>query len=115
MISVIAIDDEHHANEHFKKCCLQIPFVKLIDTFTDPFQALPILNSAQIDLLFLDFHMGPISAPEFMTYVPSSVKVVIVSSEMKYKIEAYNMKIMGIIHKPYPCESILEICKKVIG
>lgn len=111
MLKCIGIDDEQYNNDYLTQCCSKIPFVKLIGTFNDPFAALPLLRTHQIDLVFLDFHLGGISAPEFITEISPAVQVIIVSSELENKIRQYHMRTTAIVPKPYPCERLLDACK----
>lgn len=111
MLTCIGIDDEEHCNEFLKECCRNIPFVKLLATFTNPFDARALLQSGKIDAVFLDFNMGQINAPEFVTEIPDSVQVIIISAEFESKIKAYGMKLSAILPKPYPCERLLQVCK----
>ncbi|MBB6108697.1 Response regulator receiver domain-containing protein [Mucilaginibacter lappiensis] len=111
MLTCIGIDDEEYNNEYLKHCCSNIPFVKLIATFTEPFAARALLSSGEIDLVFLDFNLIGITAAEFIKELPLTVKVIIVSSEMEGRIRDYDMDIITIVSKPYPCERLLEACK----
>ncbi|QEM07809.1 response regulator [Mucilaginibacter rubeus] len=113
MLTCIGIDDEEHCNRYLKECCDQISNVNLVKTFTDPFAAVTLLATGTIEVLFLDFNLRSIIAPDFILHVPASVKVVIISSEMERTILAYNMKIAGILHKPYTCQSLSDTCKKL--
>jgi two-component SAPR family response regulator len=111
ILNCIGIDDEEHCNVFLRECCRQIPFIKLLGTFTDPFAARSLLQSGKIDLVFLDFNMGHINAPEFVKEIPKSVQVIIISAEFEKTIKAYEMKLTAILPKPYPCERLLEVCK----
>lgn len=113
MLICIGIDDEQGNNDYLTHCCSKIPFIKLMSTYTDPFAAIPHLASGIIDVLFLDFNLGGMAAPDFMQYVPDTVKVIIVSSEMESTIRGYNMQITAVLNKPFPCQRLLEICKSL--
>ncbi len=111
ILSCIGIDDEEHCNVFLKECCRHIPFIKLLGTFTDPFAARSLLQSGKVDLVFLDFNMGPIDAPEFIKQVPQNVQVIMISGERESRIREYGMKLTAILPKPYPCERLLNVCK----
>lgn len=111
MLVCIGIDDEQGNNDYLTHCCSKIPFINLIATFTDPFAAIPLLRSEKIDLVFLDFHLGSVSAPEIIAEFPSTVQVIIVSSESESMIKQYNMQITAIVNKPFPCDRLLHACQ----
>lgn len=114
VLNCIGIDDEEHCNKFLKECCRNIPSVKLLGTFTNPFDARALLQSGKIDLIFLDFHMGQINAPEFIKEIPGNVQVIIISAEFESKIKAFGMKLTAILPKPYPCERLLQACKAAV-
>jgi two-component SAPR family response regulator len=100
LLKCIGIDDEQHCNDYLKACCQHISFVKLIGTFTDPFAAFPLIRSGEIDLIFLDFNMAGINAPEFMEKIPEGIQIIMISAEMENTIRAYGMALTAILPKP---------------
>ena len=54
MLTCIAIDDEPLALEVLKKYIAKIYFLDLKGVFTDPFEAQKIMDTAPVDILFLD-------------------------------------------------------------
>ena len=57
----IAIDDEPMALEVVKAHASRVPFVDLVASFTDAFQALDFMKKNAVDLLFLDIKMPDIN------------------------------------------------------
>jgi two-component SAPR family response regulator len=94
-----------------KECCNQIPFMKLLGTFNDPFDARSLIQSGKIDLVFLDFRMVHINAREFIKEIPGNVQVIIISAERESIIKECGIKLTAILLKPYPCERLLTACK----
>jgi response regulator of citrate/malate metabolism len=111
ILNCIGIDDEEDCNEYLRECCQKIPFINLLGTFTDPYAALPLIRSGEIDLIFLDFYLRKIEAPVFIKEIPEDIQVVIISAELEYKIMDHNMKLAAILRKPYLCERLLEVCR----
>ncbi|MHB8205908.1 LytR/AlgR family response regulator transcription factor [Mucilaginibacter sp.] len=109
MLKCIAIDDEFSCNALINDYCEKIPFIDLVATFTDPLLALPLLKPGELDLVFLDFYMNKMDAPAFLSYVPPSVQVIIISAEFLSRIEEYEMKVTAIISKPFSFERFLAV------
>ena len=65
MLTCIAIDDEPLALEVLKKYIAKIYFLDLKGVFTDPFEAQKIMDTAPVDILFLDIQMPDINGIEF--------------------------------------------------
>jgi response regulator of citrate/malate metabolism len=109
MLKCIGIDDEFSCNELLTEYCSRIPFVDLVATFTDPILSLPLIQSGELDFVFLDFYMSPMNAPAFLPHIPSSVKVVITTSELLSRIKDYELNVAEIITKPYSFERFLAL------
>ena len=109
MIRCIGIDDESSGNEILKEYCNRIPFVDLVATFTDPLSALPLIQNGKLDLIFLDFYMSPMNASAFLPHIPSSIKVVITTSELLSRIKDYQLNVAEMITKPYSFERFLTL------
>ena len=109
MITCIGIDDEYSCNDLLTEYCSRISFVDLVATFTDPLLALPLIQDGKLDLIFLDFYMSPMNAPAFLPHIPSSIKVVITTSELLSRIKDYQLNVAEIIIKPYSFERFLTL------
>lgn len=108
MLRCIGIDDEFSCNELLTEYCSRIPFVDLVATFTDPLLALPLIQDGKLDLIFLDFYMSPMNTPAFLPHIPSSIKVVITTSELLSRIKDYQLNVAEIIAKPYSFETFKD-------
>ena len=65
MINCLLIDDEPLALQLLEDHVRKTPFLKLAGKFEEPLQALPLLESQEIDLLFLDIKMPDITGIDF--------------------------------------------------
>jgi DNA-binding LytR/AlgR family response regulator len=54
IIKCIAVDDEPLALNVLVDYINQMPFLELVEKFTNPFKALEYINDNTIDLLFID-------------------------------------------------------------
>ena len=54
MIRCIIVDDEQHAIDILQHYVEQTPDLELSGVFTNPVQALQLVNNEKIDLVFLD-------------------------------------------------------------
>ena len=54
MMTCIIVDDEQHAIDVLEHYIRQIPSLQLQASFTNPLQALDLLNERSVDIIFLD-------------------------------------------------------------
>ena len=65
MLTCIALDDEPIALEIIKAHCSQLPFINLVNTFTQPSKAAKYLQKFPVDLIFLDINMPDVNGIQF--------------------------------------------------
>ena len=65
-MNCLIIDDEDLAIDVIKKHVERIPFLNLITTTTSAFEAIEIIESQQIDLLFIDIQMPELTGLELL-------------------------------------------------
>ncbi|GGE53060.1 LytTR family two component transcriptional regulator [Pedobacter psychrotolerans] len=70
MIHCIIVDDEEHAIEVIQHYLKSVAAIHIVETFTNPIDALSFLSKTPIDLIFLDIHMPEISGIEFIQSIP---------------------------------------------
>jgi len=89
MLTCIAIDDEPLALELLKKYLAKIYFLELKGVFTDPFEAKKLLETANIDIIFLDIQMPDINGIEFSKIINKKNSAVIFTTAFsEYAVEA---------------------------
>ena len=64
MINCIIVDDEQHAIDILVHYVKQTPYLNLVDTTTSPIEALQIVSSKKVDLIFLDIQMPELSGSQ---------------------------------------------------
>ena len=82
VLNCIAIDDDPSYLKLIREYCSIIPSVNLTATFTNPQDAVHVLNNNQTDLIFLDVVMPQITGPEFLK-IPYNPPMVIFISALR--------------------------------
>src|SRR5450755_3936216 len=109
MISCLVIDDEPLALELLKKYIAKIYFLELKGAFTDPFEAKKIMDSVQIDILFLDIQMPDINGIEFSKTINSKDTAVIFTTAFsEYAVEGFNVDAIDYLLKPIEYDRFLK-------
>lgn len=107
VLNCIIIDNTFDASL-LREILDKITLVKLIDTFTNPFDAIEIINSQKIDIIIIDIEMPQISGIEFIKLIPKPPLIIFMSSSSHYAIHGYELNIIDYILKPFSSERFLK-------
>src|SRR5690606_41427074 len=69
-----------------------LPIFTLLQKFQSPFEALEILKSGEVDLLFLDIQMPDITGLEFLKSLEKKPLVIFTTAYDQYALEGYNLR-----------------------
>ncbi|WP_293308363.1 LytR/AlgR family response regulator transcription factor [Pedobacter sp. UBA5917] len=100
MMNCIIIDDEAHAIELLTLHIAQTPFLKLTGSATRTKDALQLLNSAQVDLVFLDIQMPEMTGIEFLQVLNGRYRVILTTAFREYAIEGFEHQVVDYLLKP---------------
>ena len=113
MINCVIIDDEPLALQLLEDFVNKTPYLKLAGKFEEPLQALPLLKSMQVDLLFLDIKMPDISGIDFFKSLNTKPEVIFTTAYSEYAVAGFELKAMDYLLKPVSFEKFLSACNRV--
>lgn len=113
MINCLLIDDEPLALQLLEDFVKKTPYLKLIGKFEEPLQALPVIESQQIDLLFLDIKMPDISGIELFKSLTSKPEVIFTTAYSEFAIDGFELKAVDYLLKPISFEKFITACNRV--
>ncbi|MBO9703446.1 MAG: response regulator transcription factor [Sporocytophaga sp.] len=113
MIRCIAIDDEPLALDIIENYISKLPELQLEGRYTNPLEALEVLNKNTIDLLFLDIQMSELSGIQLLKALPNPPIVIFTTAYQKYALEGYELDVVDYLLKPIPFERFLKAVNKV--
>jgi DNA-binding LytR/AlgR family response regulator len=109
MLTCIAIDDEPLALELLKKYIAKIYFLELKGIFTDPFEAQKLLETTNVDILFLDIQMPDINGIELSKIISKKNSAVIFTTAFsEYAVEGFNVDAIDYLLKPIEYDRFLK-------
>lgn len=108
----IAIDDEPVALEVVRSHASKVPFVELMATFTDAFQALDYLRKHQVDLIFLDIKMPDISGIEFYNSLARKPLVIFTTAYSEHAVTSFELDAVDYLLKPFSLPRFMKACSK---
>lgn len=99
-VKCLIIDDEPLAIDVIRNYLTQIPQIELVGTFESPIDATETLQTASIDLIFLDIEMPMMSGIDFIKSMQQAPKVIFITAYRDYAIESYELDVVDYLLKP---------------
>lgn len=112
MIHCIIVDDEQHAIDILAHYIGQTPFLKLEGAFTNPVEALQVVATQDIDLVFLDIQMPELSGMDFVKAINGKAKVILTTAYSEFALESYELDVVDYLLKPIRFARFLAAVQK---
>jgi DNA-binding LytR/AlgR family response regulator len=109
------VDDEQHAIDILEHYVKQTPHLQLADTFTNPIEALKLLTTQRIDLIFLDIQMPELSGIDFIKAIQGKSKVILTTAYSEFALEGYELYVVDYLMKPIRLPRFLAAVQKAIS
>ena len=113
-IICLAVDDEPLALSILKKYIGAVDNLELVGSCENAVQALNLLQSYPVDLIFLDIQMPQIMGTDFIRTLKKSPKIIFTTAFRKYAIEGFELDAVDYLLKPISFERFLKAVNKVL-
>jgi DNA-binding LytR/AlgR family response regulator len=111
-MNCIAIDDELLALDIISEFCSKISYLNLIGTYTNPLDAVELLNSNKIDLIFLDIHMPHINGIEFLKLLYNPPLIIFTTAYKEHAFQGFEYDAVDYLIKPFACDRFTKSVNK---
>jgi DNA-binding LytR/AlgR family response regulator len=115
MISCFIADDEQSALDILRAYIAKTPFLTLAGCTTDPLEALRVVQSQPIDLLFLDIHMPQLSGLDAARLLQGKTKIVFTTAYSEFAVESFELEVFDYLLKPIAFERFLKTAHKALN
>lgn len=112
-IKCIIIDDEPLAAEVIETHLKEFPNMELRRKFTNPLEALSIIESGEIDVVFIDINMPKMNGLDFIRSIDKSPYFVITTAYREYAVESFDLDVLDYLVKPVPFTRFLKSINKI--
>jgi two-component system, LytTR family, response regulator len=112
MLNCLIIDDEQPAINILAAYVKDVPYLKLVGTSTDPMAGLEMVNTQDVDLIFLDVQMAGLSGLEFIRALNGKCKVIISSAHSEFAMDGFELEVIDYLLKPVPFVRFLKAAQK---
>ncbi|HVZ57688.1 MAG TPA: LytTR family DNA-binding domain-containing protein [Chitinophagaceae bacterium] len=112
MMTCIAIDDEPLALKLLEDNIAKAPFLRLVASCRDAFEALKVLQEQPVDLVFVDIQMPGLTGLQFIASLPRKPQVILITAYRQYALEGFDLDVVDYLVKPVPLERFLRACNR---
>lgn len=113
-MTCLAIDDESIARRMLEDNIRQIPFLELVGTCKNAFEAMEALQRGPVDLIFLDIQMPGMLGTQFLQTLTEKPMVVFVTAYSNYAVESYDLDVVDYLMKPVSFERFAKAAYKAL-
>lgn len=108
----IAVDDEPLALALLEDNINKVPFLNLVASCNDAFQAIEQLQQKDVDLVFIDIQMPGLTGLQFISSLKKKPLVIFVTAYKQYAVESYDLEVVDYLVKPVPLERFIKACNR---
>ena len=113
MMRCIAVDDEKLVLDLLVDNISQVPYLHLVKACRNAMEAIEILQSEKIDLIFLDIQMPKLSGLQFIQTLQQPPMIILVTAYEKYALESYNLNVVDYLLKPVEPKRLADALQKL--
>jgi DNA-binding LytR/AlgR family response regulator len=113
MINCLIIDDEQAAIDIITTYINLVPSLNLIAARLNPLEALEIIYTEKVDLIFIDIHMPQLSGLDFIKLSKGRCKFILTTAYRQYAIDGYEYNVVDYLLKPIAFERFLVAIQKM--
>jgi two-component system LytT family response regulator len=112
-IKCLAIDDEPPALKQIGIYISKTPFLELVGTCNNAFDAMSYLKANQVDLMFVDINMPDLSGMDFVKSLTNKPFIIFTTAYSDYAIEGFKVDAADYLLKPIGYKDFLRASNKV--
>ncbi len=110
----IVVDDESLARKLVEENIRQLPFLELVASCKNPFEAMEVLQREEVDLMFLDIQMPGMLGTKFLASLREKPMVIFVTAYANYAVESYDLEVVDYLLKPVSMERFTKAAYKAL-
>jgi len=111
-LKCLIIDDEPIARKLLQEYIEETDFLELVGVAVNPLKAAGLINSTEVDLIFLDINMPKMSGLEFLRSAPNLPMVIMTTAYGQYALDGFELAVVDYLVKPFSLDRFLKACMK---
>lgn len=114
MYNCLIVDDEPVAREIIQNYCNHLPFLKVIKSCSNAFEAKSELQKQEINILFLDINLPVLDGIAFFKTLTHQPQVIFTTAYKEYAVNAFDLSACDYLLKPFSLERFIIGVDKAI-
>ncbi|MCJ8209098.1 response regulator transcription factor [Mucilaginibacter sp. RS28] len=111
-IRCIAVDDEVYAINMIADYIARVSYLELVGTTTNAIEALNLVQSGAVDLVFLDIQMPELTGLQFLKICGDKCKVILTTAYAEYALDGFEYGVIDYLLKPIALDRFLRAAQK---
>lgn len=113
MIKCIIVEDEVLAQEVIQRHMQRFDNLELVGIYRTAPEAINILQSGNVDLMFLDIRLPGMTGLHFLQTLQEPPLVILTTAYAEYAVESYELNVMDYLLKPISFERFSKAVKRI--
>ncbi|MDB5274657.1 MAG: putative response regulatory protein [Chitinophagaceae bacterium] len=113
MIKCIIVDDEPLALRVLEKYIGKIKDLEILGQYTSALEALEVISTNNVDVIFLDIQMSEITGVQFVQSLKNPPMIVFTTAYNKYAMDGHELNAMDYLLKPISFERFLKTVNRI--
>ena len=114
-VKCLVVDDEPLAIKLLEKHISKIDALEIVATCNNAIKAFEILNTQEVDLMFLDIKMPNLTGIDFLKTMKSPPKTIFTTAYRDYAIESYDLGVIDYLLKPITFERFFKAVDRFLS
>ena len=114
MLNCIVVDDDEMSRKVVVHFIEKTNFLQLTKEFDNGIDATRYLDEEHVDIIFLDVQMPEMSGMDFINALEKDIDVILITSEQKYAVEAFEKKVTDYLVKPIEYSRFIQAAEKAL-
>jgi two-component system, LytTR family, response regulator len=108
----LIVEDEPLARNLLTEYVKKVSFLTLVKACSNPMEALEVLRTNSIDILFLDIQMPEITGITLLKILQKKPMVILTTAYSEYALESYELDVVDYLLKPITFDRFLKAVDK---
>lgn len=113
VINCIIVEDEPLALKRTTDFVGRVPYLNLLASFTNGFEAIGFVKQHDIDLMFLDIEMDGFTGIELIESLSKKPQIIITTAYDKYALKGFELHVADYLLKPFGFDRFLSSVERV--
>lgn len=112
-VKCVVVDDEELARQLIKTYIEKVDYLECVATFESAMDALTLIKSEKIDLLFLDIQMPDIKGTDFAELLKNTeTRIIFTTAYSEYALKGFDLNALDYMVKPIAFKRFLSAVEK---